>query len=123
MVSDTETAEASSSSDPQTIILHVLSPSADAPNRITLNDLPLTTSVLQLKERLSDEISSRPRPEMQRLIYRGKPLVNNADTLRNILGEIDVCSMTIISTILSSGANTIFPYAVSCILNASGSTS
>jgi hypothetical protein len=74
----------------QTIILHVLSPSPEAPNRITFNNLPLTTKVSELKDRLYSTLESKPLPETQRLIYRGKPLTNNDEALRNIVEPADV---------------------------------
>jgi hypothetical protein len=74
----------------RTIILHVLSPSPEAPNRITFNDLPLTTKVSELKDRLYSTLESKPLPETQRLIYRGKPLTNNDEALQNIIEPADV---------------------------------
>lgn len=72
------------------MVLHVLSPSLEAPNRLTFNDLPLTTTVAELKERISQSIPSRPTAEQQRLIYRGKPLLDGSVTLQNILEPSDV---------------------------------
>lgn len=72
------------------MVLHVLSPSLEAPNRLTFNDLPLTTTVAELKERISQSIPSRPSADKQRLIYRGKPLVNDRAMLQNILEPPDV---------------------------------
>ena len=73
-----------------TIVLHVLSPSLEAPNRITLNDLPLATKIGELKDHIYHAVASKPRPETQRLIYRGKPLLNDGEALQNIVEPPDV---------------------------------
>ncbi|KKZ62475.1 hypothetical protein EMCG_03138 [[Emmonsia] crescens] len=75
--------------DAQTIVLHILSPSLDAPNRVTLDDLPLAIKISDLKTRLSETLPNRPRPDIQRLIYRGKPLSNNEERLSNIVEPAD----------------------------------
>lgn len=77
-----------------TIILHVLSPSLEAPNRLTLSNLPLTTKIGELKDRIYRAVPSQPRPETQRLIYRGKPLLNDGETLQHILEASDVSVST-----------------------------
>lgn len=82
------------------IILHILSPSVEAPNRLTLNDLPLTTKVGELKDHIYRVVASQPRPETQRLIYRGKPLLNDAETLRNIVDPSDVSAACLFLMIL-----------------------
>jgi hypothetical protein len=100
MASDTERVEAGRSSDQSslddtspTIILHILSPSLQAPNRITLNQLPLTTKIGELKDHIYRTVASQPRPETQRLIYRGKPLLNDGETLQNIVEPSEVRPM------------------------------
>lgn len=72
------------------IVLHILCPSFPPPSRFTINNVPLSTTVAALKARISDSISSRPSPESQRLIYRGKPLSDNNAILRDILEPVDV---------------------------------
>ncbi|KAL1963586.1 hypothetical protein VTN77DRAFT_8031 [Rasamsonia byssochlamydoides] len=74
---------------PRTIILHILSPSFENPNRLTFDNLPLTTTVGALKERITESIPSRPSAAQQRLIYRGKPLLNDSVMLQNILEPSD----------------------------------
>ncbi|PGH12042.1 hypothetical protein AJ80_06861 [Polytolypa hystricis UAMH7299] len=88
----------SSDSNSETIILNVLSPSVQAPNRITLNDLPLSTTVSELKDRLAERLPNTPRPETQRLIYRGRPLSDDEEQLSNILepSETRVHSMHLV---------------------------
>ncbi|OAX79717.1 hypothetical protein ACJ72_05959 [Emergomyces africanus] len=75
--------------DAQTIILHILSPSLEAPNRVTLDDIPLSIKISDLKTRLSETLPNRPRPDIQRLIYRGKPLSNDEEQLGNIVEPAD----------------------------------
>lgn len=74
------------------VALHVLSPSLPPPSRFTLNDLPRATTIAGLKTRISQSIPSRPSLENQRLIYRGRPLVNHHDTLEGILEPPGVSS-------------------------------
>lgn len=74
----------------QTVDLHILSPSLEVPARVTLDNLPLAMKILDLKTRLSETLPSRPRPDIQRLIYRGKPLLNNEERLSNIVQHTDV---------------------------------
>lgn len=97
MALNTDRTGAGGPSDPSfptdaspTIILHILSPSLEAPNRITLNHLPLTTKIGELKNHIHHAVASQPRPETQRLIYRGKVLVNDGETLQNIVEPPDV---------------------------------
>ncbi|EEH50596.2 uncharacterized protein PADG_06675 [Paracoccidioides brasiliensis Pb18] len=85
----TSTELSATSSDLQTVVLHILSPSLEAPNRVTLNDLPLTIKIFDLKTRLSEMLPNRPRPDIQRLIYRGKPLADNEEQLSNIVEPAD----------------------------------
>ncbi|EER38048.1 ubiquitin family protein [Histoplasma capsulatum H143] len=73
----------------QTVDLHILSPSLEVPTRVTLDNLPLAMKILDLKTRLSETLPSRPRPDIQRLIYRGKPLLNNEERLSNIVQHAD----------------------------------
>jgi len=79
-----------SESVPANIALHVLSPSLPPPSRFTLNDLPRSTTVADLKTRISQSIPGQPSSVSQRLIYRGKPLMNQNETLQTILEPPDV---------------------------------
>ncbi|PGH02820.1 hypothetical protein GX51_04432 [Blastomyces parvus] len=78
-----------SGSDAQTIVLHILSPSPEAPNRVTLDNLPLALRILDVKTRLSEALPNHPLPDVQKLIYRGKPLLNNEEQLSNIVAPAD----------------------------------
>jgi hypothetical protein len=68
-------------------MLHVLSPSADVPNKITFPDVPVSATVGELKTKICNVVDSRPLPERQRLIYRGKPLLRDAATLKDVFTE------------------------------------
>jgi hypothetical protein len=75
------------SSHRQTIVLHVLSPSVEVPNKITFPVLPIAMTIGELKYEICDKVASRPRPERQRLIYRGKALVQENLTLREVFSQ------------------------------------
>ncbi|PYH69592.1 uncharacterized protein BO88DRAFT_487710 [Aspergillus vadensis CBS 113365] len=70
---------------PQSIALHVLCPSLPPPNRFTLHDISPSITISSLKARIAQTIPSEPSPETQRLIYRGKPLTNDAVALNDVL--------------------------------------
>ncbi|OJK04517.1 hypothetical protein ASPACDRAFT_38076 [Aspergillus aculeatus ATCC 16872] len=84
MASTTDIPSASSDS-PESFTLHVLCPSLPPPNRYTIQDVSPSTTVADLKARLAGAIPSQPSPDSQRLIYRGKPLLNDAAALRDVL--------------------------------------
>ncbi|KAL8956942.1 MAG: hypothetical protein Q9193_005662 [Seirophora villosa] len=69
--------EGSSSAQPvpksQTIVLNVLSPSTEeVPNKLTFTEIPVSTTIRALKERIRDAVPARPLLPRQRLIYQGK---------------------------------------------------
>lgn len=74
----------------QKIVLHVLCPSLPPPGRFTFHDLTLSTSVASLKSRISESVPSRPPTTIQRLIYCGKPITNDAQTLKTVLEPVEV---------------------------------
>ena len=49
--------------------------------------LNLNTTVGALKERIQDGLSQRPAPDTQRLLYYGRPLLDNQASLRQILRQ------------------------------------
>ena len=73
--------------DSQHLTLHILSPSTDIPNRTTLTDCTASTTVAELKAKICDNIPTRPAPERQRLIYRGRPLFQDNATLRDVFTQ------------------------------------
>ncbi|EUC46646.1 hypothetical protein COCMIDRAFT_4301 [Bipolaris oryzae ATCC 44560] len=70
----------------QTINLKVLSPSAELEGGITLAGLPASITVKELRSRIHDAVPSKPAPERMRLIYRGRVVANDADTLTTVFG-------------------------------------
>lgn len=74
----------------QPIVLHILSPSFDSQRRLTFNNLPLSTTILEVKSKIMEELPSRPLPENQRLIYRGRCLSDNSQNLGRIFEPSDV---------------------------------
>jgi hypothetical protein len=70
---------------PVSVSLRVLSPSFESNEKISLDNLPLSTTVHDVKTHLTPLVPSRPAPEQQRLIYRGKPLLNPNATLEGCL--------------------------------------
>ncbi|KAF2277186.1 uncharacterized protein EI97DRAFT_466705 [Westerdykella ornata] len=77
----TETAEAATA-----INLKVLSPSTEVQGDIHLPDLPISLTLKELRDRIQNEIPSRPATERMRLIYRGRALSRETDTLSDVLG-------------------------------------
>ena len=71
----------------QTVVLHVLSPSVEVPNKITFPVMPVAMTIGELKYEIRDKVASRPGPERQRLIYRGKALVQERRTLREVFTQ------------------------------------
>ncbi|KAL2871869.1 uncharacterized protein BJX67DRAFT_340850 [Aspergillus lucknowensis] len=83
-MSDTEEG-----SSPRSLVLHVLCPSVPAPNRFTFRNLPLSTTVADLKVRLSRSIQSHPNSDSQRLFYLGKPLLDDGATLQSVFEPLN----------------------------------
>lgn len=75
----------------QTVLLSILSQSPDTPQRFTFDNLPLSTKVSEIKARITLAVPSRPDPENQRLLYRGKVLANSGEELQNIVDHSTVC--------------------------------
>lgn len=76
--------------DTPTINLKILSPSAEVEGGVTFPDLPAATSVKELRSRIQDAVPSRPAPDRMRLIYRGRVVANEKDTLAAIFGADNV---------------------------------
>lgn len=51
----------------------------------SLGAIPISTTVGDLKSRLQNDLLEHPRPEEQRLIYQGRPLMQNSITLKDAL--------------------------------------
>lgn len=78
----------------QTINLRILSPSTEVEGGVNLADIPASTTVKELRRRIQDAAPSKPAPERMRLIYRGRVVANDADTLGNVFGVDNVGSPT-----------------------------
>lgn len=70
--------------------MRVLSPSSEVDGGIHLQDLPISTTVRELRLKIQDAVASKPGPERMRLIYRGKVVANDADTLEAVFGTENV---------------------------------
>jgi hypothetical protein len=80
-------AEQKSIPDEQlTINLHVLSQSVGTNRPLVLSDLPATSTIRQLKERIRQSLPMRPADENQRLIHRGRVLQRDDDTMLDVFG-------------------------------------
>ncbi|KAF2469736.1 uncharacterized protein BDR25DRAFT_355993 [Lindgomyces ingoldianus] len=79
-------AIASMADDPSLINLKILSPSTEVDGDINVPDLPASTTVSELKLRIRNEISTHPAVERMRLIYRGRVVANETDTMIDVFG-------------------------------------
>jgi hypothetical protein len=73
-----------------TINLKVLSPSTEVEGGVNLANVPTTTTIRELRSRIQDAVPSKPGPERMRLIYRGRVVANDADTLTDVFGAENV---------------------------------
>ncbi|TFA99807.1 hypothetical protein CCMA1212_008050 [Trichoderma ghanense] len=73
-------------SDQPVVNLQVVSPSVGVSRPLLFPGLPAATTIRQLKERIRQSLPLRPSDEHQRLIYRGRALVRDADSLQDIFG-------------------------------------
>lgn len=83
---------ATMSSRDRKILLNILSPSSEVPQKLTYPDIPVSTTIIDLKRRIQNDVGTRPSPERQRLIYRGRALVQDDRTLEDIFGHEAVCA-------------------------------
>jgi hypothetical protein len=77
---------------PHAVTIRILSPSFDPNYFISLDNIPLSTNVRQLKERITSVVAGQPSAAQQRLIYRGRPLLNDNALLQDILEPSQVSS-------------------------------
>jgi len=75
--------------DQLTVNLNILSPSATvtAGGPVTFPGLPLTTTIRQVKEKIRQALPLKPTDEQQRLIYKGRSLQQEDETLVHLMGE------------------------------------
>lgn len=72
------------------INLKILSPSSEIEGGIHLQDVPASTTVRELRLKIQHAVPSNPGPERMRLIYRGKVVANDADSLETVFGAENV---------------------------------
>jgi hypothetical protein len=76
--------------DEQSINLKILSPSTEVEGGVNLPDVPASTTIKELRSRIQDAVPSKPATERMRLIYRGRVVANDADTLGGVFGADNV---------------------------------
>ncbi|KAJ5131348.1 uncharacterized protein N7515_007387 [Penicillium bovifimosum] len=82
---------------PSLITLHLLCQSLPPPSRFTLDSVPLSITVGQLKERIERSFPGNPGASSQRLIYRGKVLSSNDAMLRAVVSSMEtIASMHLV---------------------------
>ncbi|KAF1976327.1 hypothetical protein BU23DRAFT_551786 [Bimuria novae-zelandiae CBS 107.79] len=69
-----------------TINLRVLSPSTEVEGGLNFVDLSAAVTIRELRQRIQDAAPSRPTPDRMRLIYRGRVVANDNDSLQDIFG-------------------------------------
>lgn len=80
-----------------TIILNVLSPSTEeVPKKLTFADIPISTTIRALKEKIQTTVPAQPPLLRQRLIYQGKVLASDETSLKDVFGQ-EAVSVAIIS--------------------------
>jgi len=78
---------------PRAIPVKVLSQLPEPDGTILFESLPVTTTVGELKAKIHDRVASRPAVEHQRLIYRGRVMAKETDTLVDVFGRDAVRSL------------------------------
>ena len=89
----------SSSTSPETsnapsvkdhVNLQILSPSSEAPDKLLLEKIPTSLTVGELRRRITHETQGRLVPGRQRLIYQGRPLLNETAAIRDVFTQVAV---------------------------------
>jgi hypothetical protein len=70
---------------PKAVTLHVLCPFGTPPNRFTFDNVPLFTTIAQLRVQLARTILGSTVPTTSRLIFLGRPLTVDSATLGEVL--------------------------------------
>ncbi|TVY21822.1 hypothetical protein LARI1_G000232 [Lachnellula arida] len=73
--------------EPLSFTLIIVSPSVGVSSPLTFTSLPATTTVSQLKAKIRDSTTSKPANDRQRLIYRGRLLGREAETMLEVFGQ------------------------------------
>jgi hypothetical protein len=72
--------------------LVIVSPSTGVASPLTFPQLPIVTTVSQLKARIRDTLPSKPLNDSQRLIHRGRLLGRDTESMLEIFGQEAVSS-------------------------------
>lgn len=91
MADSTENTAGSAAGNVPLLNLKVLSPSTEVNGDIHFPQLPATTTVAGLKLKIQETLATHPQPERQRLIYRGRVMAKETDTMLDIFGRDSVC--------------------------------
>lgn len=70
--------------EPLSFTLLVVSPSVGVNSPLTFPNFPASTTVKQLKAKIRDVVPSKPADERQRVIYRGRLLSRDEETMLEI---------------------------------------
>lgn len=73
-------------SDQPVVNLQVVSPSVGVNRPLLFPGLAAATTIKQLKEKIRQTLPLRPSDENQRLIYRGRALLRETDSLLDVFG-------------------------------------
>ena len=79
-------------SDGSVVNLQVVSPSVGVTRPLLFPGIAASTTVRELKGKIRETLPLRPSDENQRLIHRGRAIVRETETLRDIFGADLVCS-------------------------------
>lgn len=83
-------AAAMADEEPLAVNLKILSPSPEFEGGVQLPDLAASTTVGELRQRIHDAAPSRPTTDRMRLIYRGRVVANDNDTLLVVFGADNI---------------------------------
>ena len=72
------------------IDLKVLSPSTEVNGDLFFANIPEVTTVGELKIQIRDELATRPAVERMRLIYRGRVMAKDTDSMFDVFGRDNV---------------------------------
>ncbi|KAK7182497.1 hypothetical protein DPSP01_010654 [Paraphaeosphaeria sporulosa] len=76
--------------EPLAVNLKILSPSAEVEGGVQLTDIPAATTIRELRQRIHDAAPSRPATDRMRLIYRGRVVANDSDSLLTVFGADNI---------------------------------
>ena len=74
--------------------LQVVSPSVGVNGPLSFSQLPVETTVKQLKEKIREILPIRPSDDLQRLIHRGRLLARENETMSDVFGQETVRTWT-----------------------------